>query len=148
MSVKINKRGKKLFVNFEYNPVVVGICRKVAGRFYNRETKEWMLPADSMEFLVDEFEKIDVDFEVLEDKITAKITKSGSNYHVKFNAFVDGFDTKSLEGAKYSSIDKTYIVPEDQKSKLVRMLNDLNIEFEIPSDKPSKFKKTAKNGDE
>ena len=64
MSVKINKRGKKLYVNFEYNPVVIGICRKVACRFYNSETK---------------------------DKITSKITKSGLNYHVKFDAFVDGF---------------------------------------------------------
>lgn len=52
-----------LFVSFDYDIKILEVMRALPNRFYNKDTKEWEVPLNKIEYLVN---NIDQDFEIIE----------------------------------------------------------------------------------
>ena len=42
--MRVNRDNKNLIITFVYNPALVDIVGKIAGRKFNNNTKEWTVP--------------------------------------------------------------------------------------------------------
>lgn len=107
-----------LFITFDYNLDTLQVLRELPNRYYNKDTKEWEVPLNKLEYLVN---NIDDNFELLpyieEDNIREYIPDS---YKFKTDPF-----PHQIEGVEFGLNNNCWILGDDQGLGKTKQIIDL-----------------------
>lgn len=107
-----------LFVTFDYNLDTLQVLRELPNRHYNKDTKEWEVPLNKLEYLVNH---IDDNFELIpymeEESMREYIP---SNYQFKTDPF-----PHQIEGVEFGLNNDCWILGDDQGLGKTKQIIDL-----------------------
>ena len=91
-----------LFVSFPYDNYIVSVIRALPSRYWDKETKEWEIPAKKLDVFVEQFKDYDIKIignvnalKVGNEQLKPKICENIANFTFKTSPFahqIDGFN--------------------------------------------------------
>lgn len=103
------------FVSFDYNPLVVGILRGLPFRHYNPNNKEWEIPLNKVDFVIDEIKKLGIDVSCNVEK------QNGDDIEIKFKTTPYEYQ---MEGIKYGMSNDRWLLGDEQGlGKTLQVIN-------------------------
>lgn len=123
--IKIEERPAKkipgttnLFVSFDYNIDTLQILRELPNRYYNKDTKEWEVPLNKLEYLV---QRIDDNFEILPyEEQESLMQYIPDEYKFKTSPF-----PHQVEGVQFGLNRDTWILGDEQGLGKTKQIIDL-----------------------
>lgn len=123
--IKINEKPAKklpgitnLFITFDYNLDILQVLRELPVRYFDKNTKEWEVPLNKLEYLVD---NIDDNFEIIEyDDSKSDIIRIPENYSFKTDPF-----PHQLDGIEFGLNNNCWILGDEQGLGKTKQIIDL-----------------------
>lgn len=123
--IKINEKPAKklpgitnLFITFDYNLDILQVLRELPVRYFDKNTKEWEVPLNKLEYLVD---NIDDNFEIIEyDDSKSDIVRIPENYSFKTDPF-----PHQLDGIEFGLNNNCWILGDEQGLGKTKQIIDL-----------------------
>lgn len=107
-----------LFITFDYNLDTLQILRELPNRFYNKDTKEWEVPLNKLEYLVNH---IDDNFEILPYiEQESELISIPNDYQFKTNPY-----PHQLEGIEFGLNNDCWILGDEQGLGKTKQIIDL-----------------------
>jgi len=132
MIVQIEKYKSRFLVRCKYDEKMLKIIHSIEKRFWNKEKLEWSLPMDAYNEFVKEIQDIGLTVDILDKKPHAIVIQNNDKLELKFATFVNQFDQfKKINDAVYDRDLKKLILPNNQLTQIVKLLNDNDISYTI-----------------
>lgn len=123
--IKIEERPAKklpgitnLFVKFDYDLDILDLIRQLPNRYFDKNTKEWEVPLNKLEYLVN---KIDEDFEIIPyEEEKSNIQYISDDYIFKTNPY-----PHQREGIQFGLNNNCWILGDEQGLGKTKQIIDL-----------------------
>lgn len=150
MSVEILKRKNQLIIRSVYNEDLINIIRQVEDRFWNKSTREWVLPVKREDWLLQKLNSANIHAlhstaNDVSDEIDVAIEKINGKIELKFNRYCDEFPIfRAITSSFYDKERKRLLFPEEQEKNLMNVLRNTKVVYKLMNETEKAAKKITK----
>jgi hypothetical protein len=146
MSIEIVRRKNQLVIRSEYNDELIAIIRQCEEREWRKSTREWLIPLDKEEWLIEQLEEADIQVKYSKDIAKQEvedvsIERNAGKLELKFNKYCEEFPLfRAISHSFYDKNTRTLSFPEKQENNLLSVLKDSKVTYKFAKQKAIKEK--------